>query len=999
MRFKHNFMNKIIIKGAREHNLKNIDLELPRDKFIVFTGISGSGKSTLAFDTIFAEGQRRYLESLSSYARQFLGQMEKPDVDYIEGLSPAISISQKAASQNPRSTVGTVTEIHDYLRLLYAKIGTPHCPVCGREISKLSTDEIVGKILDIGEKTEIEILAPVVRSRKGEYSELLLEMYRRGFGKAYVDSKKYELNPKTKIPLARYKMHNIDVLVDAVTINSENVSRIYEDVEKALRLSNGLVKIKCTKKGPTCTAKDETTYNQKLACPIHDIEFPELEPRLFSFNSPYGACPVCEGLGTRKEIDPDLVAPDMTKTIAEGGLLPWNFKKNNYYGGVILSVARYFNIPDNVRLKDLPERKLNQLLYGVADVTPLTSPLNKGGKRGVISEEDAEEVPIRIRAKTGTSWTFSMDWRGVAGFLQDRYFRTDSDAVREDIEKYMSQNPCSTCHGARYKPEVLLVTVGGKNIYEVSTPGVSETLEFFKNLKLKERETKIAGKIMKEIIARLGFLENVGLGYLTLSRSANTLAGGEAQRIRLASQIGSQLVGVLYILDEPSIGLHARDNTKLLNTLLQLRDLGNTVIVIEHDEETMREADFLVDIGPGAGKLGGEIIFAGTPEEMMKNSPCGVNFAKQNYFSSGKITPQGENSLTAKYLCGELEIPVPKFRRPVKNKKWIVVRGARENNLKNITVEFPTKVLTVVTGVSGSGKSSLVEDILYKSLASKIMRTLDRPGKHSEIVGGNYADKVIMIDQSPIGRTPRSNAATYTGMFAPIRELFAQTHDAKTRGYQPGRFSFNVAGGRCDNCQGEGFIKVEMQFMPDVYLTCDVCHGKRYNSETLQVLYKSKNISEVLEMTVSEAREFFQNFRDIHDKLAVLEDVGLGYIQLGQSATTLSGGEAQRIKLATELARRATGNTLYILDEPTTGLHFDDIKKLLGVLNRLVDAGNTVVVIEHNLDVIKSADYIIDLGPEGGDAGGRVVVTGAPEEIIKYHKESYTAKFLREALR
>ncbi|MFA6383158.1 MAG: excinuclease ABC subunit UvrA [Parcubacteria group bacterium] len=967
-------MNKIIIKGAREHNLKNIDLELPRDKFIVFTGISGSGKSTLAFDTIFAEGQRRYLESLSAYARQFLGQMEKPDVDYIEGLSPAISISQKSASQNPRSTVGTVTEIHDYLRLLYAKIGIPHCPVDGQEISKLSTDEIVSKILEIGEGATIEILSPVVRGRKGEYSTLLLEMYKRGFSKAYVNGKKYELNPKTKIPLARYKMHKIDIVIDAIGINDQNISRIFEDVEKALKLSNGLVKIKIIKRGSTSLDRndqkrsnlsDSIIYNQKLACPDHDVEFPELEPRLFSFNSPYGACPTCEGLGTKKEIDPDLVMPDMTKTISEGGLAPWNFKRNNYYGGVILSVAKYFHISDNVRLRDLPKEKVNILLYGARDAEDM------------ISEKDAEEVPITIRAKTGTNWKFYMSWRGVVGFMQERYFKTDSDAVREGIEKYMSQNPCSACHGMRYKPETLLVTVGGKNIHEVSSVSVSDSLKFFKELELNDREKQIAGKICKEIVARLGFLDNVGLNYLTLARSANTLAGGETQRIRLASQIGSQLVGVLYILDEPSIGLHARDNSKLLNTLLQLRDIGNTLIVIEHDEETMREADHLVDIGPGAGKLGGEIVAQGSPQEVMGHP----------------------KSITAKYLRGELKIEVPKFRRPVKNKKWLVVRGARENNLKNITVEFPLKVMTVVTGVSGSGKSSLVEDILYKSLSSKLMHSLERPGKHAEIVGTQHVDKVIMIDQSPIGRTPRSNPATYTGMFSEIREIFAATKDAKAKGYLPGRFSFNVSGGRCDNCQGQGLLKIEMQFMPDVFISCDVCHGKRYNSETLHVKYKGKNIAEVLEMNVMEAREFFGNYHDLNDKLSVLEDVGLGYIQLGQAATTLSGGEAQRIKLATELSRRATGNTLYILDEPTTGLHFDDIKKLLGVLNRLVDAGNSVVVIEHNMDVIKTADWIIDLGPEGGDEGGRVVVTGEPEEVAKYHKESYTGKFLREVLK
>ncbi|MDP1833732.1 MAG: excinuclease ABC subunit UvrA [Candidatus Moranbacteria bacterium] len=971
-------MDKIIIKGAREHNLKNIDLELPRDKFIVFTGISGSGKSTLAFDTIFAEGQRRYLESLSSYARQFLGQMDKPDVDYIEGLSPAISISQKASSQNPRSTVGTVTEIHDYLRLLFAKIGIPHCQLCGREITKLSTDEIVDRIIGIGEGKDIEILAPVVRQRKGEYSSLLEEMWKRGFSSAYVNGKKIELSLKAgaSIKLERYKKHNIDIVVDVVKIQDGNISRIFEDAEKALKLADGLVKIKIQDPKTRITNKSEIknskiqiqedfVYNQNLACPIHEVEFPALEPRLFSFNSPYGACPACEGLGTKKEIDPDLVIPDKTKTIAEGGVFPWNFKKNNYYGGVLLSVCKYFHIPDNVRIKDLPERQLDILLFGAADADDM------------IAEEEAEEVPIKVRAKTGTSWSFFMRWRGVTGFLQDRYFKTESEAVREGIEKYMSQNPCSVCKGKRYKPEVLLVTVGNKNIADVSDVSVADSLDFFKKLKTNKTEELIAGRILKEIQVRLGFLENVGLGYLTLSRSAATLAGGESQRIRLASQIGSQLVGVLYILDEPSIGLHARDNTKLLNTLLQLRDIGNTLIVIEHDEETMRAADYLVDIGPGAGRLGGEIVAQGTPEEVMEN----------------------KKSLTAKYLNHELKIELPAARRGVKNKKWLVVRGARENNLKNVTVEFPLKVLTVVTGVSGSGKSTLVEDILYKTLSSKLMRSLEKPGKYSEIIGLQHIDKVIMIDQSPIGRTPRSNPATYTGLFTPIRELFASTKGAKGKGYGPGRFSFNVKGGRCDNCQGEGYIKIEMQFMPDVYLPCDVCKGKRYNRETLEVKYKEKNISEVLNMTVSEAKDFFQSFHDIYDKLAVLEDVGLGYIHLGQSATTLSGGEAQRIKLATELSRRATGDTLYILDEPTTGLHFDDIKKLLIVLNRLVDAGNTVIVIEHNMDVIKTADWIIDLGPEGGDQGGRVIVTGSPEDVSTYYEESHTARYLREFLK
>lgn len=956
--------DKIIIRGAREHNLKNINLDLPRDKFIVFTGISGSGKSTLAFDTIFAEGQRRYLESLSSYARQFLGQMDKPDVDHIEGLSPAISIDQKSTSHNPRSTVGTVTEIHDYLRLLYAKIGIPHCPICGREISKLSTDEIVDRILELAEKHSktIEILSPIVRERKGEYLAVLDDMWKRGFSEAIVDGKQLKLEDFKDVNLARYKKHSIDIMVDRVDVSDENISRIFEDVERALKMSEGLVKIKCLGKGNKCFA--EQIFNQKLSCPIHDVEFPELEPRLFSFNSPYGACEACEGLGLKKEIDPQLVAPDHNKTIAEGALAPWNFKKNNYYGGVILSAARHYHIAENVRLRDLSEKKLNLMLYGNAE-------------SDIISEEEADEIPITVRAKTGTNWKFYMTWRGVVGFMQERYFKTESDAVRDDIEKYMSQKPCSTCHGARYKKDVLLVTVGGKNIHEVSTLSIFETLAFFEKLTLTKREELIAGRILKEIKSRLRFLDNVGLEYLTLHRAAYSLSGGESQRIRLASQIGSQLVGVLYILDEPSIGLHARDNTRLIETLRELQHIGNTLIVIEHDEEMMRSADWLVDIGPGAGKHGGEIVAQGKPEDVINN----------------------KKSLTGKYLRGELEIETPKNRRPVNRKKFITVRNASEHNLKNIVAEFPLKVFTCVTGVSGSGKSTLVEETLYKALAHKLHRAMDVPGRHQEILGSENIDKIILIDQSPIGRTPRSNPATYTGLFTPIRELFAQTKDAKMRGYGPGRFSFNVHGGRCDNCSGEGFLKIEMQFMPDVYLPCDVCHGKRYNSETLHVKYKGKNIADVLAMTVSEGAEFFEAYHKISGPLKILEDVGLGYIELGQAATTLSGGEAQRIKLASELSRRSTGDTLYILDEPTTGLHFDDIKKLLGVLNRLVDAGNTVVVIEHNMDVIKTADWIIDMGPEGGDGGGRIVVTGSPEEVIKYTKESYTAKYLKDVLK
>ena len=724
-----------------------------------------------------------------------------------------------------------------------------------------------------------------------------------------------------------------------------------------MRLADGLVAIK--------SGKMESTFNQKLACPDHDVPFPQLEPRLFSFNAPFGACPECEGLGMKKEIDQELVVPDKNKTIAEGALMPWSYKRNNYQGSILRAVANFFHISENTRFRDLSEEKQNILLFGGAEA------------QDIISEEEAENIAVSLRSKNGSVWKFSVNWRGVVGFLQERYLRTESESVRTDIEKYMSQNPCSTCQGSRYKKEVLLVTVGRKNIHEATALSVTEALVFFQTLQLSEREEKIAGRILKEVINRLNFLDQVGLGYLTLARSAITLAGGETQRIRLASQIGSGLTGVLYILDEPSIGLHARDNTKLLETLLHLRDLGNTLIVIEHDEETMRAADYLVDIGPEAGERGGRIVASGTPEEVMK-------------------VP---GSITAQYLRKEKNIAVPDFRRPVKNKKWLVVRGARENNLKNITVEFPLKVLTAVTGVSGSGKSTLVSEILYKALSAKLMRTLDRPGKHKEIAGLQYLDKVIMIDQSPIGRTPRSNPATYTGLFTPIRELFAQTKEAKAKGFGPGRFSFNVKGGRCETCQGEGFLKVEMQFLPDVYLPCDICGGARYDSETLKVRYKGKNIAEVLEMTVGEAKDFFQAFPTIFDKLNLMDEVGLGYIRLGQAATTLSGGEAQRIKLATELARRSTGDTLYILDEPTTGLHFEDINNLLHILNRLVEAGNTVVVIEHNLDVVKTADWIIDLGPEGGEQGGKVIVTGTPEEVIRYADKSYTAKYLREILK
>jgi len=935
-------MKKIIIKGAREHNLKNIDLELPRDKFIVFTGISGSGKSTLAFDTIFAEGQRRYLESLSSYARQFLGQMEKPDVDYIEGLSPTISISQKAASHNPRSTVGTITEIYDYMRLFFAKIGIPHCINCGKPIAALTVEQMADRIIEIGEGKSIRIFSPIVRGKKGEYLQLLNEMYKRGYSKASIDGKLVDLDAKTN--LERYKMHDIDILVDELKISEKNISRIFEGTEQAVDLSDGLVSI--------VYDEEKLTMNKNLSCVECGIAFCEIAPRLFSFNSPYGACEECNGIGSKMEIDPKLVMPDLEKTISEGGILPWSYKENNYYGSLMNSVAQKLRISQNTRLKDLPADKLETILYG--------------GK-------EEEMIEVLYYTKQGTH-AFNLRFNGLIKDLERRYFKTESQSVRKEIEKYMNNSPCKTCGGARLKKEALSVKVKGKNIAQVSAMSINESLSYFENLGLSKREQMTVGKVINEIKNRLGFLVDVGLNYLTLDRSGMTLAGGEAQRIRLASQIGSALVGVLYVLDEPSIGLHARDNKKLLATLKHLRDLGNTLIVIEHDEETMREADYLVDIGPGAGKNGGNIVYAGTYEGILKS----------------------RESITGEYLSGKKKIEIPKSRRRI-GKNFITVFKATENNLKNIDVSFPLKVFTCVTGVSGSGKSSLVNEVLYKAVARKLHHLMQKPGKHKKIEGMENIDKIIQIDQSPIGRTPRSNPATYTGLFTPIREIFTLTQDARIRGYQPGRFSFNVPGGRCEVCKGEGLIQVEMQFLPDVYLPCEVCNGTRYNQETLKVKYKGKNIAQVLDMNVSEASVFFKDIPQISDALEVLKDVGLGYIHLGQAATTLSGGEAQRIKLATELARRATGKTLYILDEPTTGLHFDDIKKLLDVLNRLVDGGNTVIVIEHNLDVVKSADYIIDLGPEGGDEGGRIIVAGTPDQIAKC-KESYTGVALREVL-
>jgi len=948
----HSLSRSLVVKGAREHNLKNIDIELPRNKFIVFTGLSGSGKSTLAMDTIFAEGQRRYLESLSSYARQFLGKMEKPDVDTIEGLSPAIAIEQKSISHNPRSTVGTITEIHDYIRLLYAKIGLMHCPQCNRPIAQMSADEIAEKILELSPFGEVEIVSPVVRERKGEYLALLNEMYKRGFWKAYVDGELCDLNDRKDISLERYKKHSIRIVIDAFTVNDETVSRLFESVERALSLSDGFVEV-LYKKGKT-KKNESLLFNQKFSCPEHTAELPEVEPRLFSFNSPQGACSECEGLGSKKTIDPLLIMPDINKTIAQGGILPWSYKPNNYVGSVISAVCREYTISDNRRMKDLLEEHRNILFFGNGTSNTIT---------------------VEHRTKTGRI-TYAMQWKGAVAWMEDRYRKTTSDMIREDIEKYMSNRSCPLCNGTRYRAESLLVTVRGKNIAEISAMNIADSLKFFDDLELNAREQIIAKRILTEISGRLKFLQDVGLGYLTLDRSGYTLSGGEAQRIRLASQMGSRLSGVLYILDEPSIGLHARDNAKLLGTLKSLRDLDNTVIVIEHDEETMMEADYLVDIGPGAGKHGGKIVAQGTPKEIMHHA----------------------DSLTGKYLSGKACIEIPAHRRSITKKKSIILRGASAHNLKNVSAEFPLGTLICITGVSGSGKSTLIEETLYRALAYRLHRRLEIPGAFREISGVEWIDRVLMIDQAPIGRTPRSNPATYTGIFTPIRELFSASRDAKERGYSPSRFSFNVSGGRCDACGGEGFLRIEMQFLPDVYLPCDVCRGKRYNRETLEVNYKGKNIADVLRMTVSEGRVFFSSFPAIENTLALLEEVGLGYLELGQSATTLSGGEAQRIKLAAELGQKSRKKTMYILDEPTTGLHFEDVKKLLHVLNRLVDQGNTVVVIEHNMDVIKTADWIIDLGPEGGSNGGIVLVSGTPEDVVRCPK-SWTGKFLKPLLK
>ena len=934
--------DSLVIKGARENNLKNIDVAIPRDKLVVFTGLSGSGKSTLAFDTIYAEGQRRYVESLSSYARMFLGQMEKPDVDSIDGLSPAISIDQKTTSHNPRSTVGTVTEIYDYFRLLFARVGIPHCPECGKEISRQTVDQICDQVMSLEEGTKILVNAPVVRGKKGEYSKHLEGYKKSGFVRVEIDGVVYNLDEEIK--LDKNKKHNISVVVDRLVIKDGIEKRLADSLETALKLAEGLVSVEIL-------GGESSLYSTKYSCPDCGVSLEEIEPRLFSFNNPFGACPECHGLGFNKRVDPDLVVKDKNKTLREGAMTVtgWNLDSGKMAEMNFNSLARHYGFSLDVPVKDLPPEIYDMLLYG------------NGGER------------IKMEYSTKTfNGSFNSSWEGIIPNLERRYRETTSDYTKSEIERYMTVTPCSTCNGKRLKKEALAVTVGGKNISELTDMSVVKLYEFIEKLTFDKTRSQIATPILKEIKARLNFLINVGLSYLTLSRTATTLSGGEAQRIRLATQIGSGLTGVLYVLDEPSIGLHQRDNTKLIDALKGLRDLGNTLIVVEHDEDTMRSADHIVDIGPKAGVHGGEIVASGTIEDIM-NEP---------------------RSITGDYLAGRRKIEIP-LERKLPDGRWLEVVGAKQNNLKNVTAKFPVGLITVVTGVSGSGKSSLVNEILYPYLASRLNRAKVRDGNATAVLGEEHFDKVIQIDQSPIGRTPRSNPVTYTGVFSAIRDLFASTMDAKERGYKAGRFSFNVSGGRCENCEGDGVIKIEMHFLPDMYVPCEVCKGKRYNRETLQVKYKGKNINDVLEMTVDEACEFFKAIPSIYNKIKTLQDVGLGYIKLGQSSTTLSGGEAQRVKLATELSKRATGRTLYILDEPTTGLHSYDIDKLCTVLQRLQQGGNTIVIIEHNLDVIKLADYIVDLGPEGGDGGGTIIAEGTPEEICK-NPSSYTGQFLKK---
>ncbi|MDT9026400.1 excinuclease ABC subunit UvrA [Rossellomorea yichunensis] len=935
--------DQIIVQGARAHNLKNIDIKIPRDKLVVLTGLSGSGKSSLAFDTIYAEGQRRYVESLSAYARQFLGQMDKPDVDAIEGLSPAISIDQKTTSRNPRSTVGTVTEIYDYLRLLFARVGKPICPNHGIEISSQTIEQMVDRILEYPERTKLQVLAPVVSGRKGTHVKTLEEIKKQGFVRVRINGEVQDLGEE--ISLEKNKKHSIEVIIDRIVVKDGVAARLSDSLETALRLADGQVII-------DVIDEDELLFSEHHACPYCGFSITELEPRMFSFNSPYGACTSCDGLGTKLEVDKELIIPNWDRSLNEHAIAPWEPTSSQYYPSLLKAVCDHYEIPMDMPVKDIPKQQMDKILYG-------------SGK---------DEIYFRYENDFGQVRENYLRFEGVIPNVERRYRETSSDYIREQMEKYMAQQDCPTCKGHRLKEESLAVKVDSLHIGEVTAFSIEEAEEFFHKLELSEKDMKIANLILREIRERLGFLVNVGLEYLTLSRAAGTLSGGEAQRIRLATQIGSRLTGVLYILDEPSIGLHQRDNDRLIDTLKNMREIGNTLIVVEHDEDTMMAADYLIDIGPGAGVHGGEVVSAGTPQEVMDDS----------------------NSLTGQYLSGKKFIPLPQERRKPDG-RYLEIVGAKENNLNNVKVKLPLGIFTAVTGVSGSGKSTLINEILHKSLAQKLHNAKSKPGEHKEVKGMEHLDKVIDIDQSPIGRTPRSNPATYTGVFDDIRDVFATTNEAKVRGYKKGRFSFNVKGGRCEACRGDGIIKIEMHFLPDVYVPCEVCHGKRYNRETLEVKYKDKNISDVLEMTVEDAVKFFENIPKIKRKLQTIFDVGLGYITLGQPATTLSGGEAQRVKLASELHRRSTGRSLYILDEPTTGLHVDDIARLLVVLQRLVENGDTVLVIEHNLDVIKAADYLVDLGPEGGDKGGTIVASGTPEKVAEV-QGSYTGKYLKPVL-
>ena len=943
---------RLIVRGAREHNLRDVHLDLPRDALIVFTGLSGSGKSSLAFDTIFAEGQRRYVESLSAYARQFLGQMDKPDVDFIEGLSPAVSIDQKSTSRNPRSTVGTITEVYDYLRLLYARAGRPHCPKCGRPIARQTPQQIVDRLLELSEGTRFQVLAPVVRGRKGEYAELFLDLQTKGFARVRVDGRVYRLADE-QIKIDKQKKHTIEVVVDRLTARASAKQRLTDSVETALRLAEGLVLIDFVDL-PEDDAGRERMFSEHLACLYDELSFDELEPRSFSFNSPYGACPACTGLGTKKRVDPELVIPDPSMPLSRGAIQPWSTGHNaEYFGRLLSAVAEHLGFDVDTPWERLPAGVQSALLEGLGD----------------------EQIHVRYRNRFNRERSYYTNFEGVIAYLDRRHREAESDSARERWEGYLRDIPCPTCRGTRLKPESLAVTMGGRSIAEVAEMSIADSAAFLGSLELTDRESQIAGRVLKEVDARLAFLLDVGLDYLSLDRAAGTLAGGEAQRIRLATQIGSGLVGVLYVLDEPSIGLHQRDNRRLIDTLVRLRDLGNTLIVVEHDEDTIRAADWAVDIGPGAGEHGGHVVVSGPVQELLDS----------------------EESITGAYLSGRRSIPIPDIRRAPDPGRRLTVHDAREHNLRDVTVGFPLGCFVAVTGVSGSGKSSLVNDILASVLANKLNGAREVPGRHRTVSGLEHLDKVVRVDQSPIGRTPRSNPATYTGVFDNIRKLFAETTEAKVRGYLPGRFSFNVKGGRCEACAGDGTIKIEMNFLPDVYVPCEVCHGARYNRETLEVHFKGKSIAEVLDMSIEEGAEFFAGLPSIARHLKTLVDVGLGYVRLGQPAPTLSGGEAQRVKLASELQKRSTGRTIYVLDEPTTGLHFEDVRKLLGVLGRLVDQGNSVIVIEHNLDVIKTADWVVDLGPEGGTGGGRVVAEGTPEQVAAV-PESHTGRFLERVL-